>query len=165
MAKGKFLIAGLVTALILFGLVFKLSEQKIYVVAEVDDSQEIIACADAQKGTSLVTSFIHSVQKTPVIDELEFDGEDFILRRTKYQSHGVGQPFLESDGDFHEENGFFVIDNMNRRIKRLELRVGTGTQLCITLDGQEHKLYEKFPSGTRIMIKSAPLIKILLTNF
>lgn len=140
------------TAILIF-LFVNFSGKKIYVIAEVDGDEEIITEIEARANIPLVISFIHSVQKTPVIEELEFDGENFILLRTKYKSHGVGLPFMESDGDFREENGFFIMDNMNRKIKNLELRTGVGTELCIILDGQEFRLYEKFPSGTKIKFK------------
>lgn len=143
----------LIAAAVLIFLFMNFGAKKIYVVAEVDDAEEIITSVEAKKNLPLVISFIHSVQKTPVIEELEFDGEDFVLLRTKYKSHGVGLPFMESDGNFREEDGIFIMDNMNRKIKNLELRTGVGTQLTIILDGQEFKLYEKFPSGTKIKFK------------
>ena len=142
-----------VIAIILVLLIFKLTEEKIYIAAEIDGSQEIIASVDAKKGTTLVISFIHSVQKTPVIEELEFDGDKFILLRTKYKSQGVGLPFMESDGVFRESGDWFVMDDMNRPIKNLQLRTGVGTELTVTLDGQEFKLYEKFPAGTQINVE------------
>ena len=124
--------------------------KKVFVIAEVDGEEKIITSVPAKKNLPLVINFIHSVQKTPVIEELEFDGENFILLRTKYKSHGVGLPFLEGDGTFREEGGFFILDNMNRKIKNLELRTGVGTELTIILDGKEFKLYENFPAGTVI---------------
>lgn len=138
---------------ILIFLFMNFGAKKIYVIAEVEGAEEIITSVEVRKKIPLVISFIHSVQKTPVIEELEFDGENFILLRTKYKSHGVGLPFMESDGDFREENGIFIMDNMNRTIKNLELRTGTGTQLTIIFDGQEFKLFEKFPAGTKIKFR------------
>ena len=120
--------------------------------AEVDGKKVTVTSIDAEKNLPLTISFIHSVQKTPVIEELEFDGEKFILLRTKYKSHGVGLPFMESDGTFREEDGFFIMDDMNRIIQNLSLRTGVGTNLTVTLAGQEIKLYEKFPAGTKIDI-------------
>lgn len=140
-------------AIILVLIIFKLFEEKIYIAAEIGSSTEIVASVDAKKGTPLVISFIHSVQKTPVIEELEFDGDNFILLRTKYKSQGVGLPFMESDGVFREEGDWFIMDAMNRPIKNLQLRTGVGTKLTVTLAGQEFKLYEKFPAGTKIFIE------------
>ena len=147
-------------AIILVFIIFKLTEEKIYIAAEIEGSAEIVATADAAKGTPLVINFVHSVQKTPVIEELEFDGDKFILLRTKYKSQGVGLPFMESDGVFREEGDWFIMDDMNRPLKNLQLRTGVGTNLTVTLNGQEIKLFEKFPAGTKIIIEAAPRFKI-----
>ena len=114
------------------------------------------------KGTPLVINFIHSVQKTPVVEELEFDGDNFILLRTRYKSQGVGLPFMESDGKFYRDGDWFIMDEMNRTIKNLQLRTGTGTNLTVTLNGQEFKLYEKFPAGTKIIISAERNFNLLL---
>ena len=140
--------------IILVLIIFKLTEEKIYIAVETENSTEIVASVDAKKGTPLVINFIHSVQKTPVIEELEFDGENFILLRTKYKSQGVGLPFMESDGKFYRDGDWFIMDDMNRQFKNLQLRTGVGTKLTVTLNGQEFKLYEKFPAGTKIIIES-----------
>ena len=118
-----------------------------------------MTAVDAKKNLPLKINFIHSVQKTPVIEELEFDGEKFILLRTKYKSHGVGLPFMESDGTFREEDGFFIMDDMNRPIQNLSLRTGVGTNLTIALADEEIKLYEKFPVGTKIDIYRSSALK------
>lgn len=138
--------------IILVLIIFKLTEEKIYIAVEFGNSTEIVTSVAAVKGTPLVINFIHSVQKTPVIEELEFDGENFILLRTKYKSQGVGLPFMESDGKFYRDGDWFIMDNMNRKFKNLQLRTGVGTNLTVTLNGQEFKLYEKFPAGTKILI-------------
>ena len=97
---------------------------------------------------------MHSVQKTPVIEELELRNGEFVLLRTKYKSFGVGLPFDASDGNFHRDGEWFIMDNMNRHFKNLELRTGKGTQLKITLNGREFDLYKKFPPGTKIIVKT-----------
>ena len=151
----------LVAALILFALIF-VTREKIYIAAEINHELELVTAVDADIKTSLIIRFIHSVQKTPVIEELEFDGEDFILLRTRYKSHGVGLPFMESDGVFREEGDWFVMDEMNRRIKNLSLRTGVGTELTLELNGETFELYKKYPAGTKIVINSAPAWKIFL---
>ena len=146
----KIFCALMMSAILLF-VTINFSAKKISVTAEVEGRQKIITVVDAKKNLSLKIKFIHSVQKTPVLEELEFDGESFILLRTIYQSHGVGLPFLESDGTFREEDGKFIFENMNRKIKNLELRTGKGTELCIELDKKVFELYKKFPAGTKII--------------
>lgn len=152
----------ILVAIILVLIIFKLTEEKIYIAVEIDNSTQIISSVDAKKNTPLVINFIHSVQKTPVIEELNFDGDKFILVRTKYKSQGVGLPFMESDGVFREDGEWFIMDDMNRPLKNLQLRTGVGTNLTVTLNGQEFKLFEKFPAGTKILIDAAPLFEFLL---
>lgn len=108
---------------------------------------------DYQENLPVIISFTHSVQKTPVIEELELRNGEFVLLRTKYKSLGVGLPFDAGDGNFHRDGGWFIMDDMNRHFKNLELRTGKGTQLKITLYGREFELYKKFPLGTKIIVK------------
>ena len=125
------------------------STPKIFVGTE----RETVAVVDAREGLPLTVEFVHSVQKTPVIEELDFSGE-FVLRRTKYQSQGVGLPFDESDGNFRREGVWFIMDDMNRRFSELEFRTGKGTRLTLTVDGRKFELYKKFPVGTKIIVKT-----------
>ena len=138
----------LLAAVVLAILFFLTSAPKIFVGTD----NQTVAVVDARENLPLTINFIHSVQKTPVIEELEFNGENFILLRTKYKSHGVGLPFMESDGKFFESDGWFIMDDMNRPIKNLSLRIGLGTK--IILNGVEYKLYKKFPIGTTINFSS-----------
>ena len=117
------------------------------------DSKTIFV-ADYQENLPVTINFMHSVQKTPVIEELELRNGEFVLLRTKYKSFGVGLPFDASDGNFHRDGDFFIMDDMNRHFKNLELRTGKGTQLKITLNGREFELYKKFPLGTKIIVKT-----------
>lgn len=131
-------------------LFFITSSPKIFIGTE----NQTVAIVDAEENLPVTINFTHSVQKTPVIEELEFRNGEFVLLRTRYKSQGVGLPFDMSDGKFYRDGEYFVFDDMNRRFKTLELRTGKGTQLKITLDGREFELYKKFPIGTKIIIKS-----------
>lgn len=117
------------------------------------DSKTVFV-ADYQENLPVTINFMHSVQKTPVIEELELRNGEFILLRTKYKSQGVGLPFDASDGNFYRDGEWFIMDDMNRHFKNLELRTGKGTQLKITVNGREFELYKKFPPGTKMIIKS-----------
>lgn len=106
--------------------------------------------------------FIHSVQKTPVEEDLVADAEarggvgEFRLLRTRYQSFGVGLPFWLSEGEFHEEGDFFVFDHMDRHYRSVSLRTGVGTQLTLYTEAGALRLYEMFPPGTRVDLCIAP---------
>ena len=142
----KFLLAA-VSLMILF---YVTSTPKIFVGTE----NQTVAVVDAKENLPLTINFIHSVQKTPVIEELEFRGGEFILLRTKYKSQGVGLPFDINDGKFYRDGEWFIVDEMNRRFKNLELRTGKGTQLKISIGGKNFELYKKFPPGIKIIVKT-----------
>lgn len=140
----------LFAAIVLIFLTLTTHQPKIYLCT---DSKTIFV-ADYQENLPVTINFMHSVQKTPVIEELELRNGEFVLLRTKYKSQGVGLPFDAGDGTFHRDGEWFIMDNMNRHFKNLELRTGKDTQLKITLNGREFDLYKKFPPGTKIIIKS-----------
>ena len=142
----KKILCALVALMILFAIT---STPKIFIGTE----SRTVAVVDAAEGLPLTIEFRHSVQKTPVVEELRFEAGEFVLLRTRYKSQGVGLPFDAADGNFQRDGEWFVMDNMNRRLKNLELRTGKGTRLKITLDGREFDLYKKFPLGTRIIVK------------
>lgn len=106
--------------------------------------------------------FIHSVQKTPVEELLSAHADGhFHLTRTRYQSHGVGLPFLPEEGTFRQEGDYFVLD-MDRDYPALSLRTGVGTELTITAGDQTIPAYEMYPVGTRIDLVVAPLYTYFL---
>lgn len=124
---------------------------------------KILFTVTTEAGMHFSTRFIHSVQKTPV-EEYFIVNEDcsgFVLKSTRYQSFGVGLPFLESDGTFRREGDSFIMDNLNRPIKNLELRPGVGTELSFTINGQMLPLYEMVRLGSLIRVSIVPRYKCL----
>ena len=121
------------------------------------DGQKTILVRQIRDEVPLTIHFIHSVQKTPVEEFLtaHADGH-FHLTGTRYQSHGVGLPFLPEEGTFRQEGEYFVLD-MDRDYNELSLRTGVGTQLTIEAGGECIPVYEMYPAGTRIDLVVAPL--------
>ena len=136
-------------ALVLAALVDFLARPLLVVESE---QGALLYAERARAGMPVVIRFIHSVQKTPVEEDLRVNDElsGFVLDATRYQSFGVGLPFLASEGEFRAEGDFFVMDGMERRFPRLSLRTGVGTELTLVLDGTEEKLFEKLPAGSRV---------------
>ena len=143
----KKIFLAVIASAILFALT---TSPKIFVGTE----HQAVVVVDAAQGLPITIEFMHSVQKTPVIEELAFDAGEFVLLRTRYKSLGVGLPFDAGDGHFRREGDWFIMDDMNRRFKNLELRTGKGTRLKITVGGREYELYKKFPLGTKIIVKT-----------
>lgn len=123
---------------------------------------ERVGAVPALPGEKLQIDFIHSVQKTPVEENLTVEREGFVLHSTRYFSFGVGLPFLSEEGEFHFEEGAFVLDHMERHFPRLSVRTGVGTRLQVTLGAREYPLYEVYKPGTRIDIEILPAWKMVL---
>lgn len=126
------------------------------------DGQKTVLVRQLRDEVPLTVHFIHSVQKTPVEEFLTAyaDGH-FHLTGTRYQSHGVGLPFLPEEGTFRQEGDYFVLD-MDRDYPALSLRTGVGTQLTIEAGGTRVPAYEMYPIGTRIDLIVAPLYTYFL---
>ena len=126
------------------------------------DGQKTLLVRQIRDAAPFTIHFIHSVQKTPVEEFLtaHADGH-FHLAGTRYQSHGVGLPFLPEEGNFRREGDYFVLD-MERDYQELSLRTGVGTELTITAGGKTIPAYEMYPVGTRIDLVVAPLYTYFL---
>mgnify|MGYP002869761381 CR=1 FL=1 len=143
----KKILAAIAASIILFILT---STPKIFIGTE----HQAVTVVDAEENLPITIEFTHSVQKTPVIEELVYKDGEFVLLRTRYKSLGVGLPFDAGDGNFRREGDWFIMDDMNRHFKNLELRTGKGTRLKITVNGREYELYKKFPLGTKIIVRT-----------
>ena len=126
------------------------------------DGQKTHLVRQIRDAAPFTIHFIHSVQKTPVEEFLtaHADGH-FHLAGTRYQSHGVGLPFLPEEGNFRREGDYFVLD-MERDYQELSLRTGVGTELTIAAGEQIIPAYEMYPVGTRIDLVVAPLYTYFL---
>ena len=130
----------------------------------IEGDGKVLFTVTAEAGMQFSTRFIHSVQKTPVEEYfiVNDDCSGFVLKSTRYQSFGVGLPFLESDGTFRREGDSFIMDDLNRPIKTLALRPGVGTELSITIDGQTLPIYEIIRLGSLVSVSIVPRYKIFV---
>lgn len=65
-----------------------------------------------EPNTIIVYKWIHSVEKTPIIEVYKATPEGLILIQAKSQSFGAGHPYSaeEFNGTFHVEDGYLVYD-------------------------------------------------------
>ncbi len=119
----------------------------------------ILSAVPAEPGLSFSTRFIHSVQKTPVEEFFVVNDtlNGFVLKSTRYQSFGVGLPFLGSEGNFRHEGNFFVMDDMNRPIGELLLRPGLEmTEFTLIIGRERYPLYERVLPGATVHLWVGP---------
>lgn len=140
--------------IIIFGFVGKARQPYLFIETE----QGIYQTIPVKAGATLSLSFIHSVQRTPVIENFIIeDSFTLTLDSTEYQSLGVGLPFLAEDGKLQAENGKFVMSGMNRPHQRLSLRIWPETRLSLTYAETTIPVYSLFPAGTLVTVWVGPL--------
>ncbi len=146
-------IVAVVISAIVFWFVGALFQPHLYIEA----NHGIFQTFPVKVGEKLSISFIHSVQRTPVIENFIIeDSYSLTLDSTEYQSLGVGLPFLAEDGIFHAEQNKFVVSGMNRPHQRLSLRTGSEAKVSLTYNSQTIPLYSIFPAGTLVTVWVAP---------
>ena len=82
--------------------------------------------------------------------------DGFTLQSTKYQSFGVGLPFLPDEGEFKQVGKYFILDNINRRFKTVDLRTGLGTELTLIYHEKKYPIYHELPLGCKVELKVLP---------
>lgn len=124
----------------------------------VRSGSKLLLAFPAKEQARFSIHFIHSVQKTPVIENLMVNDTStgFQLISTKYQSFGVGLPFLASEGVFRQEGNYFILDRMDRKFGQLALRTGVDTQLTIFYQGVAYPVYQRLVDGSKIDLHIAP---------
>ena len=128
----------------------------------VSSDEKILFSVPAEKGLAFSTRFIHSVQKTPVEEYFTVNEriDGVVLHSTRYQSFGVGLPFLSTDGNFKRDGDWFVMEGMERKLSSVVLRPGVGTELTLRIKDKIFPLYEMVPLGTPITVQVVPRYKI-----
>lgn len=98
--------------------------------------------------------YTHSVQKTPVEEIFVVTSEkEFLLKATRYQSYGVGLPFLASDGDLKIlPDGVFEL-SLARVFPVVKIWTGLEAKVRICFSDQEIAVYEIYPPGTLLEIR------------
>ncbi len=160
--RRPFIFVGVLLFAALLGFSWYMTRPVVAVLAE----GTLLTSTPAAPGTELSLRFIHSVQRTPVEEFFVVNGtaDGLVLRVTRYESFGVGLPFLESDGKFRREGDWFVMD-MERPIPRLDLRPGVSTKLTLFLAGEAIPLYERVPLGTLVGVRVVPRYVAALPGF
>lgn len=98
--------------------------------------------------------YIHSVHLTPVYENfvIQTDGT-FLLISTRYQSYGVGLPSLPEEGTLRLQDGWMILENLQRPFSEIRLRVGPEAKLSLLVAGKTYPLHEWFSPGSLLVIR------------
>lgn len=110
-------------------------------------------------GEEFSITFIHSVNKSPVTDWYETDGQGRIwLRRTVYYDFGAGVPFDLNEGETlsYADNGAMVISGIDREIPEFLIFVGTVSDHTLSIKGKEISLRDLCGRNAKVRITFTP---------
>jgi len=103
------------------------------------------------EGETFELDFIHSVDKLPVQDFFVCRNGALILEQTRCLSFGAGLGYA-GQGELKGENGWNIIDNMDRQVGTLPLRVGTVADHTIVYRGEKFHLVRYFAPKSLVMV-------------
>ena len=102
----------------------------------------------------------HSVAKLPWVDEFRVGpGNEMVLYRTRYGAFGAGLPSGDEGGTVSLEDGWIVIDDMNRRYSSVALSPGAATEHRLAIGGRAWALWPLAAGRTPVTmtVERAPL--------
>ncbi len=142
------LAAVLIVAAFLAGGVFS---RDLLVVRDVKTGQTL-EIGPILEGETFELDFIHSVDKLPVRDLFICRNGALVLEQTRCLSFGAGLGYA-GQGELKGENGWNIIDDMNRQVGTLPLRVGTVAEHTIVYRGEEFRLARYFAPQSLVLIE------------
>ncbi len=107
-------------------------------------------------------SWRHSVHKTIVKEYFRVQGEKKLrLFLVRYDSYGVGMPFLPSEGKLVEKDGKFELYT-DRHFDFIPLVTGKEAELELWREDRVIKLYREYPPGTFLRVTAEKRYKYWL---
>jgi len=98
--------------------------------------------------------YIHSVQKTPVQEYFSAAPDNtLILTSTEFKSLGVGLPFLADEGTFKNQQGTFLITDINRKFPQINIGIIPLAQQALIYKNQFIYFNDYFSPGAMISIR------------
>ena len=119
------------------------------------ETGEVFARYDCPDGTKFEVEFLHSVNKSPVIDVFEASGGILRVKEARYYTFGAGMP-TEADQPTWEfsyaEDGAIVVTGITYTYDCLNYIVGTVHDHYLTIHGETINLRELCGRNTKIEI-------------
>lgn len=122
------------------------------VLSDREGKTSLVLPLSGEKNFSLY--YIHSVHKTPVWDNFSVgQGDRLVLASTRFESLGVGIPFLPGEGNLVFENGKIVLSGLDRSFNELSLLLTPVAEQALLLRDKKYCFNDYFEPGDSIRIR------------
>lgn len=107
-----------------------------------DQTGEVLYSTSIEPGQTFSIKYIHSVNKSPVEDIFDISHSNrIVLKKTIFRSFGAGIPYELEDGQSLDVMGDRIeISNINKRIDRFLLKIGTVAEHTLCIKGREIRM-------------------------
>lgn len=137
-------------------------------IATADEEERVVLAGPTANGGSFVTSYIHSVQLSPVIDDYRIVGGTIWSWEERVQSHNAGLPFdAPEHGRFLSDPPWMIVQGGRHTFETIVLRIGDehfGQNTWHLPPWEEIKIFAKYPGKRMAMrasvraLKDAPVV-------
>lgn len=101
-------------------LIVQLNKQTKIIIEDMA-TEEVLFSQNVEQGERFEVSYIHSVERSPVIEIFEIRSDGIYTMESHTESFGAGMPY-EGD-DVELADGKFIIKNINRKVHGGTLRI------------------------------------------
>jgi len=147
---GRHLFLSAAVLIILAVIVWGATNRDVLVVRDTETGQTL-EIGPMSRGETFELQFIHSVDLLPVQDFFVYRDEGLVLEQTRCLSFGAGLGYV-GQGELKGEDGWNIIDNMDRQVGTLPLRVGTIADHRIIYRDKEFRLARYFAPKSLVMV-------------
>lgn len=143
----------LAVALVFFFILGKNKASPLLLLKDAE-SGKVFASYELPQGEFGV-SFIHSVNKTQVLEIYKVEGNEIYLEGCIYYSFGAGvaEELPEGWELKLSEDGEMIISNIHKKIERLSYFVGTVSDHILHIEGKEWSLRELCGRNTKLLFE------------
>lgn len=129
-----------------------------FTISTADEEDEVVLAAPVANADSFVTTYIHSLQLSPVADDYRVVGGKIWSWEERVQSHNAGLPFDRPEhGRFLVDSPWMIVQGGRRVFGTIVHRVGNeqfGRNTWHLPPSDEAKIYERYP-GRRMTMRAS----------
>ncbi|GAA0303788.1 DUF1850 domain-containing protein [Halarchaeum salinum] len=104
------------------------------------ETGDVVIQTPVHENSTVSLVYMHSVQKSPVVDQYTVRGHTLVYTRMEFESYGWGLP---SRSDVREVNGTFVLANPDWQGREINVKPGHIAGHHLIVDGRDYDLVER----------------------
>nr|WP_188872582.1 DUF1850 domain-containing protein [Halarchaeum rubridurum] len=124
------------------------------------ETGEVLIQTPVHENSTVSLVYMHSVQKSRVLDQYTVRGHTLVYTRMEFESYGWGLP---SRSDVREVNGTFVLADPDWQGRELHVKPGRVAGHHLIVDGHDYDLVERSDArAVTIRVTDRSLLATLL---